>query len=412
MFERFAKDAREAVMHAQDEARALGADRIGTEHVLLGAVRRARTPSPHGALQHARHRPPCACSPASGRCRRTRSTATRSPASASTSTPCARRSRRRSAPAPWTPSPNPRPARAATGRSTRTPRSCSRSRCVRRPLQAPQDRHRPPAARGRPARRHLGAPGARRARRVARRRPRGGRRRLGRRAGRLTVPADVTLARVLRTRAWSTPARRDHAAAGSGRACGPAGRGRSELGDRREPQQQPLGALGAEVDLGHRVRAGPLERDHRAEPVRVVRDAVADGQLRDRGVGPRRRGPERRARRGQRLARSPVPRGRGPVPAARTRPARAVARAVAAAQLLTSTTRAAASRSARPGRSSRNRLAGNSLGTPHAVRTAAREMYSRSRARVRPTYASRRSSASCSSPTATAGAGTCRPPCR
>lgn len=39
MFERFAKDAREAVVQAQEEARALGADRIGTEHVLLGAVR-------------------------------------------------------------------------------------------------------------------------------------------------------------------------------------------------------------------------------------------------------------------------------------------------------------------------------------------------------------------------------------
>jgi ATP-dependent Clp protease ATP-binding subunit ClpA len=39
MFERFTKDAREAVVHAQDEARTLGADRIGTEHVLLGAVR-------------------------------------------------------------------------------------------------------------------------------------------------------------------------------------------------------------------------------------------------------------------------------------------------------------------------------------------------------------------------------------
>ena len=39
MFERFAKDAREAVVHAQDEARSLGADRIGPEHVLLGTVR-------------------------------------------------------------------------------------------------------------------------------------------------------------------------------------------------------------------------------------------------------------------------------------------------------------------------------------------------------------------------------------
>jgi len=43
MFERFAKDAREAVVHAQDEARTLGADRIGPEHVLLGAVRTSDT---------------------------------------------------------------------------------------------------------------------------------------------------------------------------------------------------------------------------------------------------------------------------------------------------------------------------------------------------------------------------------
>ena len=39
MFEKFAKDAREAVVGAQDEARTLGVDRIGPEHVLLGAVR-------------------------------------------------------------------------------------------------------------------------------------------------------------------------------------------------------------------------------------------------------------------------------------------------------------------------------------------------------------------------------------
>ena len=39
MFEKFARDAREAVVHAQDEARTLGMDRIGPEHVLLGAVR-------------------------------------------------------------------------------------------------------------------------------------------------------------------------------------------------------------------------------------------------------------------------------------------------------------------------------------------------------------------------------------
>lgn len=39
MFERFTKDAREAVVQAQEEGRAVGADRIGTEHVLLGMVR-------------------------------------------------------------------------------------------------------------------------------------------------------------------------------------------------------------------------------------------------------------------------------------------------------------------------------------------------------------------------------------
>jgi len=39
MFEKFTKDARESVVGAQAEARALGADRIGTEHVLLGMLR-------------------------------------------------------------------------------------------------------------------------------------------------------------------------------------------------------------------------------------------------------------------------------------------------------------------------------------------------------------------------------------
>ncbi|GEK22259.1 Clp protease N-terminal domain-containing protein [Cellulomonas xylanilytica] len=39
MFEKFAKDAREAVVQAQDEARTLGDDRIGPQHVLLGALR-------------------------------------------------------------------------------------------------------------------------------------------------------------------------------------------------------------------------------------------------------------------------------------------------------------------------------------------------------------------------------------
>ncbi|UJP39710.1 Clp protease N-terminal domain-containing protein [Cellulomonas palmilytica] len=39
MFERFARDARAAVTLAQDEAGALGAPRIDSEHVLLAAVR-------------------------------------------------------------------------------------------------------------------------------------------------------------------------------------------------------------------------------------------------------------------------------------------------------------------------------------------------------------------------------------
>lgn len=38
MFERFTRDARDAVTEAQNEAEALGADRIGSLHVLLGAV--------------------------------------------------------------------------------------------------------------------------------------------------------------------------------------------------------------------------------------------------------------------------------------------------------------------------------------------------------------------------------------
>jgi ATP-dependent Clp protease ATP-binding subunit ClpA len=38
MFERFTRDARDAVTRAQQEAESLGADRIGSVHVLLGAV--------------------------------------------------------------------------------------------------------------------------------------------------------------------------------------------------------------------------------------------------------------------------------------------------------------------------------------------------------------------------------------
>ncbi|MBE9498983.1 Clp protease [Streptomyces sp. GKU 257-1] len=40
MFERFTEEARDVVIGAQEEARSLGHDRIGTEHLLLGAVRR------------------------------------------------------------------------------------------------------------------------------------------------------------------------------------------------------------------------------------------------------------------------------------------------------------------------------------------------------------------------------------
>jgi ATP-dependent Clp protease ATP-binding subunit ClpC len=39
MFERFTDRARQAVVHAQEEARLLGHDHIGTEHLLLGLLR-------------------------------------------------------------------------------------------------------------------------------------------------------------------------------------------------------------------------------------------------------------------------------------------------------------------------------------------------------------------------------------
>ena len=41
MFERFTERARQVVVLAQDEARALGHDYIGTEHLLLGLLREA-----------------------------------------------------------------------------------------------------------------------------------------------------------------------------------------------------------------------------------------------------------------------------------------------------------------------------------------------------------------------------------
>ena len=39
MFERFTDDARQVVVHAQEEARRLGHDHLGTEHLLLGILR-------------------------------------------------------------------------------------------------------------------------------------------------------------------------------------------------------------------------------------------------------------------------------------------------------------------------------------------------------------------------------------
>ncbi|MCC3774798.1 Clp protease N-terminal domain-containing protein [Streptomyces sp. UNOB3_S3] len=44
MFERFTKDARAVVVEAQEEARALGHARIGTEHLLMAAAGRAGAP--------------------------------------------------------------------------------------------------------------------------------------------------------------------------------------------------------------------------------------------------------------------------------------------------------------------------------------------------------------------------------
>ena len=42
MFERFTDPARQVVVFAQDEARALGHDYLGTEHLLLGLIREDR----------------------------------------------------------------------------------------------------------------------------------------------------------------------------------------------------------------------------------------------------------------------------------------------------------------------------------------------------------------------------------
>ena len=44
MFERFTRSARQVVVDAQEEARGLGHDWVGTEHLLLAAVRRSEEP--------------------------------------------------------------------------------------------------------------------------------------------------------------------------------------------------------------------------------------------------------------------------------------------------------------------------------------------------------------------------------
>ena len=123
MFERFTSDARDAVVFGVEEANAVGADRVGAEHLLLGAVREPdidRRPRPGRlGVDH------CACGPRCALCRPTGSTPTRSPASASTSTPCGRRSRPSSARArSTTPRPSSHPAPAAAGRSTPRPGRC------------------------------------------------------------------------------------------------------------------------------------------------------------------------------------------------------------------------------------------------------------------------------------------------
>ncbi|MDJ1130525.1 Clp protease N-terminal domain-containing protein [Streptomyces iconiensis] len=46
MFERFSKEARAIVIGAQEEARSLGHERIGTEHLLLAALRHPAQPGP------------------------------------------------------------------------------------------------------------------------------------------------------------------------------------------------------------------------------------------------------------------------------------------------------------------------------------------------------------------------------
>ncbi|RBY95331.1 Clp protease [Blastococcus sp. TF02-8] len=52
MFERFTRDAREVVVGAQEEARSLGHQRIGTEHILLGVLARPTTTSAQVLARH------------------------------------------------------------------------------------------------------------------------------------------------------------------------------------------------------------------------------------------------------------------------------------------------------------------------------------------------------------------------
>ena len=52
MFERFTGDARQVVVHAQDEARALCHHYIGTEHLLLGLLAEGRDPAAQLLNEH------------------------------------------------------------------------------------------------------------------------------------------------------------------------------------------------------------------------------------------------------------------------------------------------------------------------------------------------------------------------
>ncbi|MDA0565911.1 hypothetical protein LG943_16555 [Streptomonospora sp. S1-112] len=52
MFERFAKDARLAVVSAQEEARSLGHGRIGAAHLVLGLLAEDRGPAARALAEH------------------------------------------------------------------------------------------------------------------------------------------------------------------------------------------------------------------------------------------------------------------------------------------------------------------------------------------------------------------------